>query len=218
MQTNQPVMIVAAGSVPGEDEFYRPLLQGASYRIAADGGLRVFFRLGILPDLWVGDGDSVDSAEWEWAQLHHVPFQKFPCDKDATDTQLALDIALARGAKTIYILAGIGSRLDHTWGNLYLLEYADKKGARCVAINPSHEIELLTPEFPVVLAKRPQEFVSLLPITEAVGGVTMCGFRWNLTSAVLQRGSTLSISNYIVEAKATITIQTGMALVMRVRE
>jgi thiamine pyrophosphokinase len=211
-------VIVAAGSTLDEDVFYRRFISDGAYSVAADAGLKVFHRLNILPDLFIGDGDSVGSAEWQWAQRHQVPAQKFPCDKDATDTQLALDFLLQRGDRDIYILGGIGSRLDHTLANLYLLTYAHERHARVTLYHPYHNVHLLTPEQPLTLHGDKGDLVSLLPVTDSITGVVAQGFRWNLTAATLYRGSTVGVSNYLVGEEASVSLATGLAFVMKVKE
>ena len=213
-----PSVIVAAGSIPAEDNFYRPLITQAPRRIAADAGLRVFFRLDILPDLVVGDADSVAELEWNWALQHQVEIRKFPTDKDATDTQLALEILIEQGEPRIILLGGIGNRLDHTLANLYLLNYAYERGVVLTMIHPQHEIELVTPEHAVTLHGTPGDLVSLLTLTDTLEGVQMEGLRWNVASGSLRRGSSMGISNYLVQSTAKITTQKGLAFVMKVKE
>lgn len=211
-------VIVAAGSQADEDAFYAPLIAQATCTVAADAGLRVFYRLGVRPDIFIGDGDSVGGEEWQWAQQTGVPTQTFPREKDATDTQLALDFLLDRGERNIRLLGGIGSRLDHTLANVYLLVYADERDARLRLCHPRHQVQLVTPERSVELHGASGDLVSIVPISETLTGVEASGFRWNLCNATLRRGTTVGVSNYLTAGHAQVSIKTGMALVMKVKE
>lgn len=200
------IAIMAAGSPPAEYEFYRTYLEQAAYRISVDGGLKVYHRLQILPHLMVGDGDSTPPGLLAWVQENHVPNQKFPVEKDATDTELALDIAISKAPDQIWILGGIGSRLDHTLGNLGLLEYAHTKKADAVLISPQHEVHLLTPSRSLTIPGTAENLFSVIPITSCLEGLCLHGFHWNLDHATVYRGHTLTISNRLEIAPAK---QTG---------
>jgi thiamine pyrophosphokinase len=212
------VVIVAAGSDACEDIFYLPFIQEASYKIAADAGLRVFSRLHLVPDLLVGDADSLTSAEWKWAKEQAIPIKKFPREKDVTDTQLALDIAIEKGKSDIRILGGIGTRLDHSLANLYLLIYGYEKNTRVSLLNPWHEVYLLSPEFPCKIKGDAGDIVSVLPATHEIHGLTLEGFHWNLTRFSLKQGLSLGISNYLEGQEGMLSLEKGLAFVMKVRE
>ncbi len=214
----QTIAIMAAGSTADEYEFYRTFLSQANYKIAADGGLRVFYHLQILPDLCVGDCDSVEKAEWAWAQQNHVPAQQFSPEKDSTDSELALDIAIAMKPQEIWLLGGIGSRLDHTLGNLYLLEYAYEHNATVVLMNAWHTVRLLTPLHPLNIVGAPGEIVSLIPITKTLDGVTLKGLHWELQDATLHRGPTLCLSNKLEKMQATMSLKHGLAFIIQAKE
>lgn len=210
--------IVAGATAPDEDPFYRPFLKQASYKIAADAGLNAYHRLGILPDVLIGDLDSVSEESYRWAEQNNIPVQTFPEQKDATDTQLALDIAIKMQYGEIFILGGMGKRLDHALGNLFLLYHAFQKGVSARLIDPLHHVQLLTAGFVVQIQGRPRDLVSLIPISDVVRGVSMKGFHWNLENTTVERGSTLGISNYLEQEQGSISLTQGFAFVIQSRE
>ncbi len=214
----QKISIMAAGSLPDEYNFYRQYLENTNYKIAADAGLNVFYTLNIIPDLWVGDGDSVGNAAWQWAEQNNIPIRKYSCDKDSTDTEIALDIAITQHPQQILILGGIGSRLDHTLGNLFLLEYAYEKGANAILINPWHTVQLLTPSSPVEISGKPGDTVSIIPITKTITELNLEGFHWPLSHATLQRGPTLAISNKLEQPTAKVFLKDGLAFIVQAKE
>ena len=94
------------------------------YVIAADGGYLACKRRGIVPDLLLGDFDSME----EPADFPKV--LRLPVEKDDTDTFLAAKYALERGCRAFHIYGGTGGRLDHTLANLQLLVWLSRRGAR----------------------------------------------------------------------------------------
>ena len=113
--------IFAAGTFYGLRE--RP--QPGDLVLAADAGYRICRKEGIVPDLLLGDFDSME----EPADFDRV--QRVPVEKDDTDTMLAIRTALERGCDTVYISGGTGGkRLDHTLANLQSLLFLRRRGAR----------------------------------------------------------------------------------------
>ena len=100
--------------------------------IAADSGYNNASRLGVRPGLLLGDLDSIDRKKLAPDELEHIEKIIVPAIKDDTDTQLAVDTALSRGADKIYIIGGLGGRLDHTLSSVFLLEYIADRGADAV--------------------------------------------------------------------------------------
>lgn len=213
-----PPIIMTGGSTPQQDSYYRAFLQETSYLITADSGLKVCFRLQIVPNLFIGDADSVAHSELLWAQEQGAIIKKFPPEKDATDTQLALDFLINNRHDTIHILGGIGSRLDHTLANLYLLLYGYEQGATVVLINHNHKIQLLSNKQTLKLTGCPGDLISILPITETLSGLTIEGCRWSMNKGALRRGPAQGVSNYLLAQNGTISLQQGLAFVMQVKE
>ena len=91
-----------------------------SYVICADGGYKHALKLGIMPDLWLGDGDSLSSDSGCGVIAKEI--MNFPVRKDNTDTDLAIEVALKRGYKDIVILGGLGGRRDHEFSHFCLLK------------------------------------------------------------------------------------------------
>jgi thiamine pyrophosphokinase len=205
--------IVLAGGepvAPGD----RHGLPAAACVIAADSGLHQAGILGLDVDVVVGDFDSADPAEVDRAVAAGAATVRHPVAKDATDLDLALREARARGARRVIVLGGAGGRLDHLLGNALLLaaHSADLAvewwtgGARTVAVRDR-----------IDLSGRTGDTVSLLPIGGAAVGITTAGLRWSLTGETLTPGSTRGLSNELVAATASVTVDDGVLFVIHYR-
>ncbi len=183
--------------------------------ISADAGLRFCAEAGIVPDLVVGDFDSADPAD-----LRHFraacpeKLETFPAEKDETDTELAFGYAVRAGADRITILGGTGSRLDHVLGNIQLLLRGLDEGIECFLVDPHNRIRMI--RSPLTLAREEQfgKYVSLIPFTEEVTGLTLNGFVYEVEDFTLRRGTARGVSNEIRDREAQITFSDGILLVI----
>ena len=188
-----------------------------SYIVCCDAGMRHARKLGIKPDIIVGDFDSVDKETLEFYKSTCIDLKKFPCEKDETDMKLGIDAALEAGADNIIIIGGIGSRLDHTISNCILLYYVKKHGADAVVINEKNEIHLVTDKIEVRGQKG--DIISLIPMTFEVCGVTTEGLKYSLDNDRLYFGSSLiAVSNVMVSDKACVEIKSGLLYLMKCRD
>lgn len=206
------VAIMSGGTTPQEDHFFKSILPNYQFHIAVDMGMNVFHRLGIKPDVLVGDLDSISpDTDIEGVELH-----KFPYDKDKTDTELAIDYCRDNGFLHIDILGGIGDRLDHTLANAYLLVYANKPNNQVRLLNGTNTIYLLTGTKAIEIEGTKNDIISLIPITEKIEGLTISGCRWNLKQGSVSQGRTHGISNCLKNTTASLSITEGMAFVFHV--
>ena len=176
--------------------------------IAADSGMRHAAELGLEPELWVGDFDSADDALL--AAYAQVPRQAYSTAKDATDGAIAIEAALARGAKKIQLVGALGGRFDHALSHgLQLLSLAGQ-GFPAYASSGDEEIyplvgQLALPDLPKGAR------ISVLGLGE-LEGLSMAGVRWPLEQRNVHMGSTLTISNEAT-GPVIITLEHGQALV-----
>ncbi|MBR5302268.1 MAG: thiamine diphosphokinase [Clostridia bacterium] len=198
------VVIVLGGDAPGKALLAR-CTADADLTIAADKGLEAFASAGIMPDILLGDMDSV--SEDVLARMQSVAeIDRLPCIKDDTDGVHALDVAIARGAKHITLLGALGGRLDHALANLMLLVRAHRSGVPAQILSETVRIERVNGCKRILGAKG--DTASVLPLGEAKN-VTLKGFFYPLDHAVLHSGYPLGISNVIDRDEATISVEEG---------
>lgn len=205
-------VVMSGGTTPDEDYFYQTILGDYQFRVAVDMGMNVFHRLGLRPDVLVGDLDSICRD----IDISQINVHKFPKDKDKTDTELAIDLCMAQEFDYIDILGGIGNRLDHTLANAYLLVYADRVGNQVRLRNSHHTIYLLTKEKPVCIRGTKGDTISLIPITAKIQGVNIKGCRWEIENSDIFRGQSRGVSNCLEKEQAHILAQHGMAFVFHI--
>lgn len=183
---------------------------GHALVIAADGGVQRALALGLQVDLVVGDLDSVERGTVEATgarlDLHGR-------NKDRTDLELALDAAVAHGARRVLVVGGAGGRVDHYLANLLVLAspaYADAQvdallgGARVAVVRDRR-----------VLTGRPGDLLSLLAVHGPALGVRTEGLGYVLAGEDLHPGSTRGVSNVFSAPTATVTLRAGILLAVQ---
>lgn len=186
-------------------------LQVAGTRvIAADAGIGHATMLGLMPELWVGDFDSVPPDLPD--DLAAVPRKMFPPEKDKTDGELAIAAALERGATSL-ILAGAfgGPRADHAFLHLTLGMRLAEDGIKVLSTSGAQEAVPLLPGRARFDYAEGTLF-SILGFTD-LSGLTVMGAKWPLDDVEVAFGSSLTISNE-VESRLEIALGRGRALLL----
>lgn len=187
--------------------------------IAADSGIHFFAATGRLPDEVLGDFDSADPEEIRRFEQHpEITFHQFRPEKDATDTELALQLALDRGSSEIHILGGSGTRLDHLLGTIHLLGLALEQGVLCYLVDEHNRLRLIREQ--TVLRREEQygNYVSLIPLTTRAEGVTLTGFKYPLQDYQMDTFHSIGISNEITAEEAVIGLKTGILVLAETKD
>jgi len=183
------------------------------YVICADGGLKKAESLNIVPNVILGDFDSVDPDVLRKYQLMNVETKRFPPEKDYTDMELSIELAVERGFKNLILIGATGGpRLDHSIANIMLLEKYLNIGINIEIIDNSNKIQIISDNADLLLEHKRNYFVSIVPITESISGLTLEGFKYPLNNVTVKRGSTLCVSNEIVSSKGRVSLKKGTAL------
>jgi thiamine pyrophosphokinase len=210
-------LIVAAGASPERaalDRAWPGWADGAGLVIAVDGGADTADRLGLRPDLAVGDFDSITPGGLEQLRVAGIPVEVAAAAKDESDTELAVRAALARGADALTIVGGLGGRPDHLIANVGLLAL-DALGERPVELlDERSRISLLRGPGRRELRGRVGDLVSLLPLGPGVDGVSTAGLAWPLADEALPVGPARGLSNVRVEPVASVAIRSGLLVVV----
>lgn len=212
-------LIVSGGEAT--DEFVEEVIKKGGFDVilAADSGMDFLYRTGILPDIIVGDFDSVDPKVLDFFREHeHIDICALNPEKDDTDTEFAIREAIRRGASEITIIGGTGTRLDHVLGNICLLGIGLEEGVRMELLDAHNRIRMT--DHSVVLKKKEQygKYLSLVPYAEQVTGVTLTGLKYTLENSIMGGFNSLGISNEIVDEEATIQLTSGRLLVIESRD
>ncbi len=184
---------------------------------AVDGGLAVADEAGVLPDYLVGDFDTAAEAlvaryEGKCITIRHKP------EKDATDTELAIEDALERGAESIVLLGATGSRMDHTLANVHMLYKILQCGKRAWIVNENNRISMHRNSFSLKKDELFGTYVSFLPFFGDVTGVTLKGVKYPLDGATLTAGTSLGVSNEAVKENIEVSFLTGYLLMIEARD
>ncbi len=212
------ILIITGGFI--EEAFLRELLRKEAYSmiIAADHGLMMADRLHIPLDYILGDFDSVPEEILNKYREGSVPIKTYPTEKDKTDTQIAIELALKHAPVTIDLVGATGSRLDHTLANLHLLLLPMQLKVDAFLLDRYNRISLRHSSFYLTKAGQYGDYVSLLPFTGEVRGLTLTGFKYPLEQVTMTLGSSLGISNEIAAEEARVEFNEGILIVFETRD
>lgn len=208
--------LIATGGTLGPWALER--LADYAYIVGADRGAEYVAASGYRLNLAVGDFDSITPGRLEAIGEAADEVLSFDAvDKDWSDTELAFQETVRRGYRDIDVVGALGTRFDHSLANVHLLKQAQELGCSLRLIDEHNEIRLC--ERTVRLETDPRyPYVSLLPLTERVAGITLQGFRYPLHDATIRIGQSIGVSNVLDEPTGTIEISEGLLLVIRSRD
>jgi thiamine pyrophosphokinase len=208
-------VVIVAGGI-GDDPPDRASLAEAELIIAADGGAEALVALGVQPHVLVGDFDSISSATRSRVEEDGADVIALQSDKDWTDTEVALHLALERGADHVTVFGALGGpRLDHLVGNLLLLTAPWLQGCDVRLLDGRHEVFLAHGDVAVVGGAG--DLVSLLPLTPVVEAVETEGLAYPLHHEPLYQGATRGVSNELVAERARVRHGAGELLIIHYR-
>ena len=169
--------------------------------IAVDGGLAAVKRLDIRPDAIVGDFDTVKGELLEeYGQIEGITFEQHQPEKDET------------GVSDMVILGATGGRLDHSIGNIHLLYACLQKGVKASIVDEKNRLYILDQGKTYRSGEVWGKYISFLPLTEEVHGITLKGFKYPLTNRDIRIGTSLCISNELEAETGAITFRDGVLI------
>ena len=181
--------------------------------IAVDGGAKYILELRFIPNVIIGDMDSIDPK-----LLKKFKSIKYPRKKDKTDFELAIDYCLENIFKEIIIFGILGDRIDHLIANIFLLAkvQTENRSIKIKIIEGKKEIYVLKKE--ITINGKVGDEVSIIPVSEKLEGVTTDGLYYRLIDDTLFFGSTRGISNVLNKTSAKIIVTDGIALIIHLRK
>ncbi len=200
---------VCNGSISDYD-LIKKYIQESDYIISVDGGAGHLRKIGINPDILIGDFDSANSQDLDYYINKGINVSKFPVEKDMTDSELAIEKVLELGATEVVFLGALGTRIDHSFANIMLLKKMLDIGLRGSIADEHNELYMFDSNFSI--SKKEGRKLSLIPITETVTGVSTRGLKYPLVNATMVLGTSWGISNEFEEEVAFVSIDSGILL------
>jgi len=196
-------VIISSGSITNY-EYIKSHINTDDTIICADGGYDHAKKMGITPNILIGDFDSITEIPDD------IPCMRHPSEKNLTDTELAIEYARNKGFKNFLLLASTGSRMDHTLTNILLLKTFVEQKETAVIINENNKIMMIDSQ--IIITEPPDTIISLIPITNCTG-VTTTNLKYPLTDATMHVGKGVGISNIILDDNATISVKSGLLII-----
>ena len=206
---SQEIVVVVSGGEPPDSRAALAAPLGAPV-VAADKGLEHALALGLEVKVAVGDFDSASPEAVAAADAAGTRVERHPHEKDATDLELALDVAAAMRPERILVLAGDGGRIDHQLSTLLLLGSERYSASQVDALIGPARVHVVRGERS--FDGTPGELLTLLALHGPAEGVTTEGLMYPLRGETLQAGSSRGVSNVFAASIATVSVEHGVLL------
>ncbi|WP_438529525.1 thiamine diphosphokinase [Cetobacterium sp.] len=194
------------GDFPNCEDFYNNLNINTEHLFCADGGAKKALELNYIPkEVW-GDFDSLDQISLDLLKSNNVIIKKFNKDKDFTDGELLISYVTSLNYDEIYVVGGLGGRIDHMLTNINLIF----KYKNIIFIDRFEKLFLVTPNFG--LKNNLNKRISFIPFSDAIENLTLEGFFYPLKNHTLKRGDSTCLSNIITSNEAFISFSSGKLL------
>jgi len=200
----------------GPDEHMPPLHQSNDVKwVGVDRGVFLLLQQDILPVKAFGDFDSITNAQLKLVREALQDVELYPAEKDATDLELAFEWAIGQKPDSICIFGATGGRLDHMFGSIQLLYKGLKKKANVQMIDNQNVIQLFEPGTYHVDRLKEFHYISFVPFAGGVKELTLEGFKYPLNKHEVELGSTLCISNELIQQRGTFSFTKGILMMVR---
>lgn len=212
-------VIISGGTI--DYDFALAFLREQEYEICigADRGLEFLKASQVMPTHIVGDFDSsAAEAKAYFEQFPELPIYTFQPEKDYTDTDIAMRLALELGAERIYLLGATGTRLDHVLANIRILHLALERGAEAFLLDPNNRIRLADRTLAISRREQFGKYVSLLALEGPVTHLTLTGFYYPLQDYTMTSTDAMAVSNEIAGEEGVIAFDGGILTVVESRD
>lgn len=216
---SKKAIIISGGTI--DDGFALRVLDEIKpqYVIGVDRGLEFLYDNQVMPTHIVGDFDSVEAKTLAFYKgQEDIEIREFDPVKDATDTEIAIRVAVEIGVKELWLLGAIGTRLDHVWGNVQTLRIAHESGVKAYIVDSCNRISLAEKE--VCLSKEGAfgTYFSIFPFGGIVEKISIKGAKYPLKDYRLCPYDSRCVSNEIQDDEVKITFPEGMIILMETRD
>lgn len=201
--------VIFAGGEVRDYEFVKGIIEEEDILIAADSGAEHLCKIGIEPDILIGDMDSISVKPFGKEII------KLNVMKDETDTEAAARIAIEKGADELVILGATGTRLDHSLANILLLKKLNDQGIKAVIIDEKNETRYFDSSFEMDGKKG--DIVSIIPL-ERLSVESTSGLLYEIKEDSLEFGSSRGVSNVMTENVSAVKVKSGSAIVIKSKD
>lgn len=202
---------------PDPPELLRGVAGRADLVAAADGGAWHALEVGVVPDLVVGDMDSLGEARAREVEWRGAALERHPAEKDKMDGHLAVMAVRERGATAVDLLCATGGQLGALFAVPHILLAAERLGLRTTMLAGWGQAFVLEAGSRKITG-RPGDSVSVFPLTGPATGVTLEGLAYPLADARLEIGDTLGFHNELIGTTARVSVDEGALLVIHETE
>ncbi|MBG9445403.1 thiamine diphosphokinase [Cytobacillus firmus] len=188
--------------------------------VGVDRGVLTLIQSGIQPEMAFGDFDSVSDEELLLIEENVKELNRFKPEKDETDMELALNWALGQKPEKVHLYGATGGRLDHLFANIQLLikPALAEDFVPVEIIDKSNKIYIKTPGKYSIEQNSNFKYISFVPVTMEIKGLTLRNFKYPLTDRTVPAGSTLCISNELIDDCGTFSFTEGILMVVRSKD
>lgn len=215
LECKMRVLVFANGNCPDSD-LARCYAAWANRVICADGGANHAEVFGVVPDVLIGDLDSVSPELRAMLEVRGTQVLAYPSNKDETDLELALLYTVEQGASEVVVLGALGGRIDHELGNFLLLAHPQLIGVDIRFVEGKQEISLI--HGCKTFCGTVGDLLSLLPIGGNVEGVTTQGLEYPLRDETLFFGPARGVSNVFTAEQPEVKVRSGLLLAVHTRQ
>ena len=205
---------ILLNGAPDSERLVRAVAGRADLVVAADGGARYALAAGIVPDLIVGDMDSLGEDLAREAERRGASLQRHQARKDKMDGHLAVLSARESGATAADFLCAAGGKPGAVFALPQILLAAERIGLRSTVITDWGGIFVVEAGSRAVEGEA-GDSISVFPLAGPATGVTLEGMEYPLTNAALQPGDTLGFHNVLVGGEGTVSVESGTLLVVQ---
>lgn len=194
----------------------KSLIGDYDYIICADGGIRHSNAMNIIPDLVVGDLDSAPAFLLDQYEEKGVKIERFPAEKDDTDTQIAVDRAIELGGKEIILIGALGDRWDHSYANMMLLYRIVRRGIKGWIVDDKNIVTMSDSQIEL-FANRGQ-ILSLLPFGGDANIESTVGLKYPIFQKTLYMNYPIGVSNVFIDDQAEVIVKSGWVLAIMAQD
>ena len=213
------IVIISGGKL--EEEYVRSVLAQDEYCyiIGVDKGMEFLYHHKIMPSYIVGDFDSVDKNIADYYRNEtEVPIREFNPVKDASDTEIAIRLAMTLGCDEMLILGATGGRIDHLWANVQCLAIPFKAGINARILDSQNSIRLIGGETILKKEECYGPYFSVFPLGQEVFNFSITGAKYPLKNHTLTAYDSLCVSNRIEDEHVVISFIDGIVILIETRD